>query len=491
MSASPTLSPVAPIDRPPQERDTGAARAIDHAPDARRQLFVADLLAMFAGLLLVQALHRPMGVGAPLAAGGVAAHAALLASFTMVTLYKLGMYGQYEAGVRFSPIDDVPLTVRAAFIGAAIAVFIAVLTKGFFFEFEAYSRSYVAIGFVVPTLLLIVSRLTGHARQVRAFAAGRYLARTLIVGSDERAYGFLTWLQDHPGLGLQGQRSAAPLDASVCEYMTAFCDELDQFEPDEVVMAHSPDDALRAAIIREASFRGVAVKVLPDLFENYLDLPQPRYNGIPVTTIFDSPGDRFARRIKYIIDRVGALGGLVLLSPVFAAIALAIWVEDRGPVIYAQERVGERGKRFRVRKFRTMHIDAESRRSELDALNEAQGPIFKMRNDPRITRVGRWLRRTSFDEFPQLWNVAFGEMSLVGPRPPIPDEVDQYPLQHRRRLMTRPGMTGLWQVSGRSETTFDEMVRLDLAYIEHWSLWLDLRILLRTVAVVVLRRGAY
>jgi exopolysaccharide biosynthesis polyprenyl glycosylphosphotransferase len=197
------------------------------------------------------------------------------------------------------------------------------------------------------------------------------------------------------------------------------------------------------------------------------------------------------RPVKRLIDILAAALLLLLLAPVFALIAIAIKLDSRGPVLFRQTRSGKDGVPFAFLKFRGMVADAEARRAALEALNEAQGPIFKMKRDPRVTRVGRVLRRTSLDELPQLWNVLRGEMSLVGPRPPLPSEVAKYEPWHRGRLAVKPGLTGLWQVSGRNLLSFDAMVRLDCAYIARWSLWLDLRILLQTVLAVSFMRGAY
>lgn len=194
---------------------------------------------------------------------------------------------------------------------------------------------------------------------------------------------------------------------------------------------------------------------------------------------------------KRAIDIAVAATLLLVLLPLFALIALLIKLDSRGPVLFRQVRSGKDGKPFVFLKFRSMVADAEQRRAELEALNNADGPIFKMRRDPRATRVGRVLRRTSLDELPQLWNVLRGDMSLVGPRPPLPDEVARYaPWQHGR-LAVRPGLTGLWQVSGRSLLGFEQMVMLDLEYIARWSLALDLRIVLRTIGAVLSMRGAY
>ena len=172
---------------------------------------------------------------------------------------------------------------------------------------------------------------------------------------------------------------------------------------------------------------------------------------------------------------------MILLSPVLLAIAIAIVLDDRGPVFFRQPRVGLHGRPFMVYKFRTMHLDAHARRGELASQNTVNGHAFKLDDDPRVTRVGRFLRRTSLDELPQLLNVLLGQMSLVGPRPPLPEEVQGYDLWHRRRLSMKPGITGLWQVRDRRDPEFDRWVEADLEYIDRWSLWLDVQILSRTI----------
>lgn len=213
-------------------------------------------------------------------------------------------------------------------------------------------------------------------------------------------------------------------------------------------------------------------------------------------------GRRLARGMKRGMDVAGSLAALMLLSPVFALAALAIKLTSPGPVFYRQQRLGRFGTPFTLFKFRSMHVANDSRAHEefvkqfiagQPTAESATGPtVFKIQNDPRITRVGRWLRSTSLDEFPQFWNVLRGDMSLVGPRPPIAYEAASYQTWHRRRIFeAKPGITGLWQVEGRSRTAFDEMVRLDLRYVRGWSLWLDLKILLRTPRAVLFGSGAY
>jgi exopolysaccharide biosynthesis polyprenyl glycosylphosphotransferase len=210
-----------------------------------------------------------------------------------------------------------------------------------------------------------------------------------------------------------------------------------------------------------------------------------------VAQIETRPRPRRDRAAKRTLDVFGSALGLIVLAPLLLVIALAVKLMSRGSVVFVQERCGLGGRRFRFYKFRTMVQDAEARKRELEHMNEMQGPIFKIRRDPRITPLGHVLRKLSLDELPQLWNVLRGDMSLVGPRPPTPDEVARYTSRQAQRLSIMPGITGLWQVSGRSEITdFDRWIDLDLEYARTWSMWLDLRILLKTVVVVVRVRGA-
>ena len=198
------------------------------------------------------------------------------------------------------------------------------------------------------------------------------------------------------------------------------------------------------------------------------------------------------RIAKRALDVVGSALGLIVLLPVLLVLALLSKLTSRGPILFAQERCGLGGRRFRFYKLRTMVQDAEARKAALESRNEMKGPIFKIRCDPRITPLGRVLRKLSLDELPQLWNVLRGDMSLVGPRPPTPNEVERYTARQVQRLSVMPGITGLWQVSGRSDIVdFERWVDLDLRYAQTWSMWLDLRILLKTVVVVALVRGAH
>ena len=245
-------------------------------------------------------------------------------------------------------------------------------------------------------------------------------------------------------------------------------------------------------IIEECRRRGVQPHVVPDLYEMSLSqVDLDTINGIPLIGFKEVSIRGWNLIVKRALDVSVSAVGLLVLSPLLALIAIAIKLDSPGPVLFKQVRLGKGGIPFTVYKFRSMYDGADKQRDLLRAFNEVRGPIFKMRNDPRMTRVGRILRRTSLDELPQLWNVLRGEMSLVGPRPPIPEEVEQYEPWHFKRLAVAPGMTGIWQVSGRSRLSFDEMVVLDIFYVENWSLGLDLRILLRTIPAVISGGGAF
>jgi exopolysaccharide biosynthesis polyprenyl glycosylphosphotransferase len=214
-------------------------------------------------------------------------------------------------------------------------------------------------------------------------------------------------------------------------------------------------------------------------------------DGTPMLTVSATPRQPGALLVKRVTDLTGSMVALIMLSPVFVVAAILIKTTSRGPILFAQTRSGLNGRTFTLYKFRSMYRDAEARRAALASRNEMSGPVFKIKDDPRVTPVGRWMRRFSIDELPQFWNVLSGDMSLVGPRPPIPEEVKKYERWQRRRLSMKPGITCLWQVSGRNAVDFDDWMKLDLAYIDTWSLRLDVQILLRTVPVVITAKGAH
>ena len=259
------------------------------------------------------------------------------------------------------------------------------------------------------------------------------------------------------------------------------------------VFIHLPDyarDQIEELIIRFESM-GVTVHVNIDYFNNVIaHKTTESFAGFTVLSYEASTFDYRRLFVKRIIDILGSLVGLAVTAVLTPFIALAIKLDSPGPVFFAQKRVGKNGRYFRLYKFRSMYIDAEERKAELLAQNEMDGPMFKVEHDPRVTRVGAFLRKTSLDELPQFFNILIGSMSLVGTRPPTVDEFQQYDLYYRRRLSIKPGLTGLWQVSGRSDITdFREVLKLDLEYIDNWSLASDIRILLMTVWVVIMKKG--
>ncbi len=236
----------------------------------------------------------------------------------------------------------------------------------------------------------------------------------------------------------------------------------------------------------------VEFHIAPDLYELSFDrVDIHQISGVPLISLKELTLKGWNLALKRGLDVALVMLSLPLLLPLLLLIALIVRLDTPGPALFRQKRVGRNGQIFTCYKFRTMVRDAERRKAELAALNEADGPLFKIRRDPRVTRVGRFLRHSSLDELPQLWNVLSGDMSLVGPRPALPEEVQQYSPTHRRRLEVTPGLTGLWQVLGRSDTSFDEMVRLDIYYAENWSVGMDIGILLKTLPVVIMGRGAY
>ena len=260
---------------------------------------------------------------------------------------------------------------------------------------------------------------------------------------------------------------------------------------DEVILAlpDEPERTRKAAVI--ALRNHLDIRAVPDLPQDFWpDAGVDRIGGVPVVTLHREPLPSAALFLKRLLDVAGAALGLVLASPLMAVVALVIRLDSRGPIVYSAERVGAKGRRFRCFKFRSMVTGADRHKEELRDRNQRQGPTFKIDDDPRITRVGRIIRRYSLDELPQLWNVLRGEMSLVGPRPHPVDDVNHYELHHYRRLDVKPGITGLWQITARNCPSFDLNMHLDLTYIETWSLRLDLRILASTVRVLFAPEGA-
>lgn len=260
-----------------------------------------------------------------------------------------------------------------------------------------------------------------------------------------------------------------------------------------ITLSREKHGHLLDAIVSLCEEQGIIVRVQSEPFELRIARWQvDELGGVPIVTIRSGPQDSWQLMAKRLIDIFGSAVLLIALAPILALVALLIRLDSPGPVFYIQQRVGLNRRRFRLFKFRTMAVGADAQQPMLESLNEAEGPVFKIKDDPRITRIGRILRRYSLDELPQLFNVFKGEMSLVGPRPlPIRDIERIDARWHKRRLSVKPGVTCLWQVNGRSDVSFDHWVRMDLEYIDKWSLGLDMKILLKTIPAVVKGSGAY
>jgi exopolysaccharide biosynthesis polyprenyl glycosylphosphotransferase len=353
---------------------------------------------------------------------------------------------------------------------------------------------------VTATMLLsrLVMRLTLRVARTR----GRNLRFALIVGMGPRGREIAATLEAHPDIGyrvvgfvddgevLGAQPGTKPLGS--CDDIARL---LSKTVIDEVFIAlpiRSGYERIQR-VVNQCEEQGVPATLMTDFFA--VRLAQTRFGrlgAIPSMRLYAGPDLRPSFILKRFLDLAGAGVLTFFLTPVFLGVALAIKLKDPGPIFFTQTRVGFNKRPFTLYKFRTMVVDAESRQAALESQNEAQGPVFKIRNDPRITRLGAFLRRSSLDELPQLFNVLRGDMSLVGPRPlPVRDVEGFQDDWQRRRFSVRPGITCLWQLSGRSDITFERWMELDLEYIDNWSLRLDLKILLRTVSVVLKREGAY
>jgi exopolysaccharide biosynthesis polyprenyl glycosylphosphotransferase len=345
----------------------------------------------------------------------------------------------------------------------------------------------------VSTLRWIYERITG----VLLRAAG-YRRRAVLVGSGKHIEDVHSALVNevHAPVDLLGFISLAPRPDNGLRSLGQIEDlaaVLERHRVQEVIIADPEFPEERAVdLVDQCHTRGVTVRIAPSTMEILVHRAEfVPGASVPLFELRPPVFEGFDYLAKRSFDFVGALGLILLLSPLLLAISLAVFITSRGPVLYRSIRPGIGGEPFGCFKFRTMRSDADQLQADLESDNEASGALFKIRRDPRLTRVGRFLRSYSLDELPQLFNVVGGRMSLVGPRPLPQRDFDQLEDWHKKRYLVLPGLTGLWQVSGRSELDFDDLVRLDFLYLERWSIGLDLTILLKTVPAVLSRRGAF
>ena len=422
-----------------------------------------------------------------------------LPSMALLTAITVGVYwleGAYRPQRTRLVLDDFYIVLKGTLAGIALLTVIVFYARPFY-----YSR--LIFGYAGVIILILV----GASRAVEMLVVGARRRRglgvthLLIVGAGETARTIMRAVVARPDLGYEiigfvGDDATNP-PADIGRYpalgsTASLAEVISQHNVDEVIITLPWMSHREILDVMSQCARGhVRTRIVPDLFQMTLrNVVVEQINGVPLLGIAEPKFRDWQLVFKRVVDVLASVCLMIVLAPLALLVALAIRLDSPGAVFYRQLRLGRNGKAFTCVKFRTMCENADAIRDQFLDQNEASGPLFKIRNDPRRTRVGRFLRH-GFDELPQLWNVLKGEMSLVGPRPPIPAEVEAYEPWHRRRLDVRPGITGLWQVSGRSNLTFDEMVLLGLYYIENWSPLLDLRILAKTIPVVLMGSGGY
>lgn len=386
---------------------------------------------------------------------------------------------------------------------AAAAFYLLIISAAF--RFRRVNTEVIAILWCVSTGVGIMVRLLVRWMLMVARRSGHSYRHLLILGTSDQAVSIARRVDSNPVLGykIAGLIAESDVEAAAAASRIAGYPVIGSLGNLKAILESRPVDEMIVCLpaaeyfaqlceaVRLSEQLGIVVRVFPnpDDGQVFRRFHLERFDGDYVITLFREQM-LFQLFLKRLIDFFGAVVLLTILSPLLLTIALVIKLTSPGPILFVQERVGMNKRRFRLYKFRSMHIDAEKRRRELEHLNEMDGPVFKIKNDPRITPIGRFIRKTSIDELPQLVNVLRGQMSLVGPRPPIPQEVDQYEWLYRKRLSIKPGITCLWQVSGRNHISFQQWMALDRQYIEHWSIWLDVQILLKTVPTVLFGKGA-
>ena len=455
-----------------------------------RYMAVADAICAFAAALL--ALTVRFGITKYPSVLYLAFTLAMPALWTA----SVALAGGYDPRLVGLGSDEFRKVLNAAVGLTAVVAIFSYATKA------EFARGYVVIAFPFATVFTLGARLVFRKWLHRLRRTGAHLRRVVAVGYAPAIADlvFLLRRDTYHGLAVVGACVAGGVTprkiagVPVVGGLSGASSAVKRLGADTVAVLACPEmSGLRLRDLAwELEKTGADLYVAPAL----LDVAGPRTTIRPVAGLpllhMDHPELSGGWHIlKGMFDRITALSAIILLLPVFAGVALAIRVMDGAPVFFRQTRVGRGGDMFTVLKFRTMVVDAEQRKAQLVVQNEAAGTLFKIRRDPRLTQTGGQLRRWSLDELPQLINVLRGQMSLVGPRPALPDEAARYTYQVRRRLAVKPGITGLWQVNGRSDLPWDEAVRLDLRYVENWSFVLDLQILWKTMSAVLRGNGAY
>jgi exopolysaccharide biosynthesis polyprenyl glycosylphosphotransferase len=459
-----------------------------------RWVVAGDLLAIYASIAVTYvAAHM---IAPPAVVGPTGWAAAIAVAMGPAWLAIFAAYRLYERQIRgFSPpgLDELSNLFHALLAGSLVFSLGAQALKRFT-DLSLYTALEAFIFLVVALVAVPVVRASVRAWLLPAIARPR---RTLIIGAGPVGQLVADRVRSHPEYGLElvgfvddeAVEGSEELAGSVQD-LPRLVEELDV---DWVIVAFSrvPYEQMHE-LVRSVRRPDVHLSIVPRYFELFAsNATIEDVQGMPIVSLPPMRLSRMVHAVKRATDIVGAGLGLLVLAPLFLLVAIAIKLDSRGPVFFRQLRRGRAGSTFSIVKFRTMCADAEQKRFELGDLNEVNGPLFKIARDPRITRVGGFLRRTSLDELPQLWNVLRGDMSLVGPRPFVVHEADQIVGWAGRRLDITPGVTGPWQVMGRNDLSFEEMTTLDYVYVTNWSLWWDFKILIKTIPAVLAKRGAY
>jgi exopolysaccharide biosynthesis polyprenyl glycosylphosphotransferase len=453
-----------------------------------------DLItALVAGLIAL----RIRGQGVPVPRGEILlriTHSAPVVSLVYVGAFGVFLvlfsriYGLYAPAQNRSGLNEQRMTMQASLTAGLVLCGTLFLMKGY-----AISRIVVGLTILLAMGMTMVRRAVWRKVMERRFLAGLETRNVLIVGVGRVAHALRNHLEAlrHMGFRFKGfiALDARDMESGNVDVVGDLGNCLDIARAlfvDEIYFSTPAEKNAIIGLVEEARGAGVDVRVVPDLYDGLAWNAPVEYIGqFPTIPLHRRDFPRGAFLIKRVIDVTLSILAIIVLAPVLLVIAILIKLDSPGPVLYGAQRIGRKGLTFTCYKFRTMVKDADRQRQDLLHRNERDGILFKINNDPRVTKFGARLRKYSLDELPQFFNVLAGNMSLVGPRPPIASEVEQYELAHLRRLDVLPGMTGLWQVEARQDPSFDSYISLDTAYVENWNLMLDLRILARTVGVVL------
>lgn len=416
----------------------------------------------------------------------VLSHTTYVNLLLVVAAIWLGIFalsGLYTIRATRRTIDEMARIFMACSTGILLVI------VSIFFQRELFASRFVVLAsWVLAVLFVIVERAIVRGIQQAILSRGIGAHFLVVIGRNGTASDIVSHISTHPSLGYRIVERYDEVNDGLFETLIQ---KMQSMRIDEVVLADSGISKDRiTALIDFCSEHHLVFRYTADLLEAQTNIDIQTLAGVPIIEIRRTRLDGWGKILKRAFDIVGSVLLLVVLSPFLLVVGLLIKLDSEGPIIKRLERVGEGGRQFNLLKFRSMVKNAEAMKQQLMDMNERDGPLFKIKNDPRITKIGKFLRKTSIDEFPQLWNVLRGEMSLVGPRPHEPAEVARYEKSHRRLLTIKPGMTGMAQTSGRSDLSFEDEARLDTFYIENWSFKLDLQILSKTPWVVLSMRSA-